>query len=152
MIEPDNKKLRVSKQCELLSLPRSTYYYEPRAIKESESYLLLINKILDQYAKTPFYGHVKTAIVLGMSVKVVRRLRKQLGLKTIYTKPNLSIANKAHKKYPYLLKDLEIKRINQVWSSDITYIKLNKGHVYLTAIKDLYSRKLLSWSLSNSLD
>jgi putative transposase len=75
-----------------------------------------------------------------------------IGLKTIYTKPNLSISNKAHKKYPYLLKDLEIKRINQVWSSDITYIKLNKGYVYLTAIKDLYSRKLLSWSLSNSLD
>ena len=88
----------------------------------------------------------------GISVKRVRRIRKQLGLRTIYPTKNLSVPNVSDKKYPYLLRDLDISRVNQVWSSDITYIKVNGSFCYLVAIKDVYSRKILSWKLSNTLN
>jgi putative transposase len=151
MIETNNK-ISIRRQCELLNFSRSNYYYSKKIKAENDVEATTIDNILKQYEKTPFYGHIKTANVLNLSVKSTRRIRKKLNLKTIYPSPNLSIPNQANKKYPYLLKDLEITRINQVWSSDITYIKLPVGSVYLTAIKDIFSRKLLSWQLSNTLD
>jgi putative transposase len=151
MIEPKHKTLSVKEQCKLLSVSKSWYYYIPSKIISFEDYRER-KLVLDQYLETPFYGYIKTAQATGLSPKKVRRIRKELGLKTLYPKPKLSLANKGHKKYPYLLRDLDIEYTNQVWATDITYLKLPKGHVYLTAIKDLYSRKILSWKLSNSLD
>jgi len=145
-------EVSIRRQCELLGFNRANYYYDVKVKTDREDELLEMNKVVEQYIETPFYGYRKTAKVLNLSEKKVRRLRKKLNLETLYTKPKLSIGNIEHKKYPYLLHDLEIKKVNQVWESDITYIKLKKGSVYLTAIKDVYSRKLLSWELSNTLD
>ena len=110
-----------------------------------------------QYMKTPYYGvprmhaHLRS-LNYEVNIKRVRRLMRKMGLKTIYNKPNLSKSNKSHKKYPYLLKGLKINKINQVWSTDITYIPMKKGFMYLTAVIDWYSRHVLSWRLSNSLE
>jgi putative transposase len=152
MIEADNKELSIIHQCKILNFCRSNYYYQSIPKVDSPNEIAIMNKILAQYEKTPFYGHIKTATTLKISPKIARRLRKKLNLKTIYPSPNLSIPNQENKTYPYLLRDLAITRVNQVWESDITYIKLPVGSVYLTAVKDVFSRKLLSWQLSNTLD
>lgn len=144
--------MSIRRQCELLGFNRANYYSKVKDKINSDGELLEMSKVVCQYEKTPFYGYRKTAKVLNLSEKKVRRLRKKLKLKTLYAEPKTSIAKKEHVKYPYLLKDLNIARVNQVWESDITYIKLKKGSMYLTAIKDVYSRKLLSWELSNTLD
>jgi len=115
-------------------------------------------RLLDQqYLKTPFYGVPKMTQYLRslkyhVNPKRVRRLMRKMGLEAIYPKPNLSKPNKEHKIYPYLLKGLKIDRINQVWSSDITYLPMARGYLYLVAIIDIYSRYVLSWELSNSLE
>lgn len=118
---------------------------------------MLMNLLDEQYTKTPFYGVQKMAVYLNeqgylVNVKRVRRLLRKMGLEAIYPKPNLSKANLEHKKYPYLLKGLEIIRCDQVWSTDITYVRLKKGFVYLVAIIDWYSRYVLNWRISTTLE
>lgn len=118
---------------------------------------MLMNLLDEQYTKTPFYGVQKMTIYLNeqgcqVNVKRVRRLLRKMGLEAVYPKPNLSKANPEHKKFPYLLKGLDIMRCDQVWSTDITYIRLKKGFVYLVAIIDWYSRYVLNWRISTTLE
>jgi len=154
-VDSDHKALSQRHQCQLLGVNRSSLYYIPAA--ESEYNIRLMNLLDEQYTRTPFYGVRKMTQYLNetghtVNIKRVRRLLRKMGLEAIYPKPNLSKANTEHKVYPYLLKGLDISRCNQVWSSDITYIRLKKGFVYLMAIIDWFSRYVLSWRLSNSLD
>lgn len=116
-----------------------------------------MNLLDEQYTRTPFYGVQKMTVYLNeqghqVNVKRVRRLLRKMGLEAIYPKPNLSKAAQGHKKFPYLLKGLEITRCDQVWSTDITYIRLHKGFVYLVAIIDWYSRYVLNWRISTTLE
>ncbi len=155
MIERGHPDLPVTKQCRLLSISRSTYYHEPRG--ESPENLALMGMIDRQFLETPFYGarqmtwHLRAEGRL-VNIKRVRRLMRLMGLKPIYRPPRTSIPVKGHKIYPYLLRGLEIARPNQVWCADITYIPLAKGFLYLVAIMDWWSRKVLAWRLSNTMD
>lgn len=138
-----------------MGLPRSSWYYKP--IPEDPEDLQLMRLLDEQYTRTPFYGARKMTAWLKtidehVNIKRVRRLMRRMGLEAIYPKPNLSRANTQHKKYPYLLKGLEITRPNQVWGTDITYIRLAGGFVYLVAILDWFSRYVLSWEVSVTLD
>lgn len=147
--------MSLRQQCELLSINRSSLYYVP--VEESELNIILMNLLDEQYTRTPFYGVQKMTVYLNeqgyqVNVKRVRRLLRKMGLEAIYPKPNLSKANLEHKIFPYLLKGLEIIRCDQVWSTDITYIRLQKGFVYLVAIIDWYSRYVLSWRVSTTLE
>jgi putative transposase len=131
-------------------------YYKPVS-QESDLNLRLMQELDKQYLKTPFYGTRKMTQYLrslGYEVnrKRVGRLMKLMGLETIYRKPNTSLPNKAHTIYPYLLSALKVEQVNQVWATDITYIPMNKGFMYLMAIIDLHSRKVLSWSVSNTME
>jgi putative transposase len=155
MVKPDYPELSIQSQCQLLGISRSSYYYQPQDISDEELRLL---KLLDeQYLKTPFYGSRKMTVylrLLGYEVnrKRVIRLMHQLGLQTIYAKKRTTIANPEHKIYPYLLRGLDIIHSNQVWCTDITYLPMRKGHFYLVAIMDWYSRKVLSWRISNTME
>lgn len=155
LIESYNKDVCIRRQCELLGISRSSYYYHPQS--ESEENLSIMLEIDKQYLSTPFYGvrriwaHLRS-LKIRINIKRVRRLLRLMGLEAIYCKPKTSVADKEHKKYPYLLKDLPITHVNQVWSSDITYIPMEKGFMYLTAVIDWHSRYVLSWELSNTLD
>jgi len=147
--------LSVRRQCKLLNLTRSSLYYARQP--ENERNLELMRRIDEIYTETPFYGIRKITEELrnrGYSVnhKRVRRLMRRMGLEAIYPKPNLSRANKEHRVYPYLLKDLTIDRPKQVWATDITYIPMERGFLYLVAILDWYSRYVLSWRVSTMLD
>jgi len=147
--------LSIRQQCALLGLARSSYYYEPAA--ESEENLLLMRLLDEQYTRTPFYGSRKMTAWLhtqGYPVerKRVRRLLQLMGLEPIYPKPHLSIAGVVVQRYPYLLRCMRIERCNQVWSCDITYIRLLRGFIYLIAVMDWYSRYVLSWEISITLD
>lgn len=155
LIEPANKQISIGRQCELLGLSRSTYYYEP--FPESEENLELMRLLDKQYMDTPYYGIRRMQWFLGqkghaVNHKKVARLLRLMGLEAVYPKPNLSKANPAHKIYPYLLRGVKIEQVNQVWSTDITYIPMEKGFMYLVAVMDWYSRFVLSWQLSNSLE
>jgi len=138
-----------------LGVSRSSYYYEPAPEKPLNLELM---RILDeQYTKTPFYGVPRMTVVLRkmgypIGPKRVARLMRSIGIQAIYPKQNLSKPNAGHQKFPYLLKGLEINRPNQVWATDITYIRLVNGFVYLVAIMDWYSRYVISWRLSNTMD
>ena len=147
--------MSIVRQCELLGLARSSYYYEP--VPESEEDLLLMRLLDEQYTRTPFYGKRKMVVFLqeqGYAVdrKRVRRLMQRMGLETIYPKPRLSLPGEQSVRYPYLLRGLSVDRIDQVWSCDITYIRLARGSVYLMAIIDWFSRFVLAWELSTTLD
>jgi putative transposase len=147
-------ELSIKSQCELLGISRSAYYYMPEPIVNEEE-LGILKAIKEVLKLRPFYGYRKIAESLkDMSVtkKQIRLIMKKAGLRAIYPGKRLSIPVKWHKKYPYLLRDKVIWLPNQVWATDITYIKLPGGHVYLVAIIDLFSRKTLSWKLSNTLD
>ncbi len=154
-IDPEHPALSIRKQCELSGVNRSTWYYPPG---EEAGYNLLLMRILDeQYTRTPFYGVRRmTAYLKKLGHKInpkrVRRLLRVMGLEAVYPKPNLSKPNPAHKIFPYLLNGLDIVRSNQVWSTDITYIRLEKGFVYLMAIIDWHSRYVLNWALSTTLE
>ncbi|MCC3306843.1 IS3-like element ISPpy1 family transposase [Psychrobacter sanguinis] len=155
LLEPDNKDFSVRKQCELLSINRSSLYYQPKPISELD--ITLMNLLDQQYTKTPFYGVKRmTAYLRQLGYQVgedrVRRLLRQMGLDAIYQHPNTSKPNSEHQVYPYLLRHVPISRCNQVWSTDITYIRLAKGFVYLMAVIDWYSRYVLDWSLSTTLE
>ena len=147
--------LPVTRQCALLHLPRSTFYHVPKPVSDEELELMaLIDRC---HLKHPFYGSRRIRDWLEdqghrVNRKKVRRLMRTMDLTAQYPKRNLSLANQAHKVYPYLLRDLVIDRPNQVWATDITYILMARGFVYLVAIMDWYSRKVLSWRVSNTLD
>ena len=151
---PD-KPLSLKRQCSLLSLSRSGLYYVPRG--ESEFNLSLMREMDETFLKYPFFGSRQMTRFLvnkGHSVgrERVTRLMRIMGLHAIYQEPRTTIVNPENKKYPYLLRGMKIDHANQVWSTDITYISMKKGFLYLTAIIDWYSRKILSWRLSNSMD
>ena len=155
MIELGHPDLGVRRQCELLGLNRATFYY--RAIPESAFNLDLMRMIDEQYTKTPFSGWPKMTAHLrrkGYRVnhKRVQRLLRRMGLQAIYPKKRTTVRAKDHKVYPYLLRGLAVTRPNQVWCADITYIPLQHGFMYLVAILDWYSRYVLAWELSNTLD
>jgi putative transposase len=147
--------LSVSQQCNLLGLSRSSFYYEPAT--ESVENLALMALLDREYTAHPFRGSRGMRAWLrreGYAVnrKRVQRLMRLMGLEAVYPKPRLSVGGAGHKVYPYLLRDVAIERVNQVWSTDITYIPMPNGFMYLTAVIDWYSRYVLSWRLSNTLD
>jgi putative transposase len=139
----------------VLGLARSSYYY--RGAGECEENLLLMRLLDEQYLRTPFYGIRRMTAWLcdlhyAVNHKRVARLMRLIGLEAIYPKPRLSVPGAGHRIYPYLLRDLAITKPNQVWSSDITYIRLRHGFVYLTAVMDWFSRYVLSWELSVTME
>ena len=156
LVEPAHEELSLQRQCELLGLARASYYYEGVAV--SAENLRLMNLLDEQYTKTPFYGVRKMTAWLNevkqesVNVKRIRRLLRIMGLEAIYQKPRLSQAAAGHRIYPYLLRGVKIARVNQVWSTDITYIRLHGGFVYLVAVIDWYSRYVLSWEVSTTLE
>ena len=155
LIEADNAALPIYRQCELLGLSRATYYYQPAETSAED--LRLMRLLDEQYTATPFYGSRRMVVQLwkqGHQVnrKRVQRLMRLLGLEAIYPKPRLSAPGEEHRVYPYLLRDLTIERPNQVWCTDITYIRMPRGFCYLVAILDWYSRYVLAWALSNTLE
>jgi putative transposase len=146
--------ISIRRQCELLELSRSNLYYKPKPISDEQ--LKVINLIDEIYTAHPYYGTrrmVKELEDHGIYIgrQQVRSYYKILGLEAVYPKINLSKRNHEHKVYPYLLRHLPITRANQVWSADVTYIRLKHGFVYLVAIIDWYSRCILSWRLSTTL-
>ena len=143
-------------QCRLLGISRSSYYYQTKESQEDRD-LADLQLILDALRVLPFYGYRKISRKLKpdhphLTRKRVRRIMRRFGLRALYATPRLTVPRKEHKKYPYLLSGKVIRYPNQVWASDISYCRLPGGHVYLTVILDLYSRKVLSWRLSNTLD
>lgn len=147
--------LPVTQQCKMLDLSRSSLYYQPVSLSEDE--LNMMSLIDEIHLRYPFYGSRRIRDELWdngfyVSRDRVRTLMKRMGVEALYRKPRLSKPHPGHKVYPYLLRGLKIDRANQVWAVDITYIPLSKGYVYLAAIMDWASRKVLSWRLSNTLD
>lgn len=155
MIEPDHPQLSIVRQCELLDLPRSSYYHVPAP--ETDQNLALMRVIDETFLAYPVFGSRQMTRWLrrqGYKVnrKRVRRLMEQMGLEVIYRKPNLSKKHPQNPVFRYLLRRLVIDRPNQVWAMDITYIPIKGGFIYLCAVIDWYSRAVLSWELSNTLD
>jgi putative transposase len=155
LIEPGHPDLSVRRQCELLGLSRSGLYDEPAG--ETPENLRLMRLIDDQYTARPFYGSRRmtewpTERGEEVNRKRVRRLMRVMGLEAIYPKPRLSTPGKGHKVYPYLLRGVAIERPDQVWSTDITYVPMASGFMYLAAVIDWYSRYVVAWRLSNTLD
>ena len=155
MIEPAHPQISIARQCDLLGLPRSTYYYQGTGEKAEN--LELMRRLDEQYTQTPYYGTRRMTAWLrsqGYAVnrKRVTRLLQTMGLETIYPKPHTSQAHPTHRVYPYLLRGVPITRVNQVWSTDITYIRLHGGFVYLVAVMDWFSRYVLSWAVSITMD
>jgi len=154
LVNKTDKEISISRQAELLGVSRSSIYYEPVI----DSYNLVLMRLIDeQYIKTPFYGSRKMTALLKrnghqINRKRVQGLMQQMGLEAIYPKPNLSKPNSCHKIYPYLLRGVKIDRPNQVWATDITYIRLHHGWLYLVAIMDWFSRYVVSWQTSTSLE
>lgn len=154
-MKKDHPDLSVRRQCSLLSLARSTLYYQPRG--ESAENLAFMEIIDRQFLDTPWYGSRQMARHMQRQGHKcgrhrVRRLMKLMRLVPIFQEPRTSKKHPEHKIYPYLLKDLPITRPNQVWCADISYIPMRRGFLYLVAIMDWHSRKVLSWRLSNSMD
>lgn len=156
-VEPGHKKITICRQCELLELNRSSLYYKEKG--ETEYNEQLMKLIDEQYVKTPFYGIDKMTKWLHVQKhhvnhKRVRRLMRQIGLEAVYPrrKRGLSIPDKQHRIYPYLLKDVQIDKTDQVWSADITYIRMYRGWLYLVAVMDWFSRYVLSWEVSITLE
>ena len=151
----DDPKLSVRRQCDLLGIWRSGLSYKPVPVRPED--LALMRLLDEQYTRTPFYGVRKMHAWLtsrghGDGVQRVRRLLRKMGLEAICPKPRLSFNGTDHRRFPYLLRGVPILRVNQVWSTDITYIRLRSGFVYLVAIIDWFSRYVLAWALSNTLD
>jgi putative transposase len=154
MVEPNNVHLSVVRQCELLQIHRSGFYYKPSI--ESQENLQLMRLMDEWYLTVPFYGIRRLTKLLqnqGFEVnrKRVKRLMVLMGWETIYHKRKTSQSNPTHAVYPYLLKGLTIERANQVWSIDITYVPMKKGFMYLCAIIDVYTRYVVNWGISNTM-
>ena len=155
MIEEDHPQLSVRRQCALLGLARASLYYAPQG--ESPENVQLMRLLDEQYTATPLYGVRRMTARLrsqGYAVnhKRVARLMQQMGIAALYAKPKLSQATAGHTIYPYLLRGVKVARVHQVWITDITYIRLHQGFVYLVAVMDWFSRSVLSWALSITLD
>lgn len=155
MVDLQHPRLPIVQQCRLLNVARSTVYYRPAPASDSD--LALMRLIDDQYLRTPYYGTRRMAVWLRRQGQIVNRKRVQrlmrlMGIEAIYPKPNTSKKHPESKIYPYLLRDLKIDRANQVWCTDITYIPMAKGFMYLVVIMDWASRYVLSWRLSNTMD
>ena len=155
MIERSHPTLSVGAQCRLLSISRSSYYYAP--LGETEMNLTLMRLIDRQFLETPFYGVQQMTWHLqneghAVNVKRIRRLMRLMRLMPIYQKPNTSKPAKGHKSYPYLLGGLRVDRPGQVWCADITYLPMRRGFLYLVAIMDWFTRKVLAWRISNTLE
>lgn len=154
LIDNQEGHISVTRQCELLGLSKSGYYYQPQAVDEET--LRIMNEIDKIYTEFPYYGRRKMAKELqGRGIKVgechTRSLMKAMGIEAIYPKPNISYNGREHIRYPYLLKDLKVERANQVWATDITYVKMVSGYMYLTAVLDWWSRYVVAWEVSNTL-
>ncbi len=155
MIAREHPQFSIVEQCALLKVPRSTLYYRPKPVSDAD--LDLMKRIDAIYLKWPFYGSRRMVAELrgeGWDVnrKRVRRLMRLMGIEAFYQKPNTSRKHPSHKIYPYLLRNLAITRPNQVWCADITYIPMAKGWVYLVAVMDWYSRRVLAWRLSITME
>jgi putative transposase len=155
IVEPEHQGLSITKQCELLQISRSSWYYE--AFGETELNLKLMRLIDEQFMEEPSYGTRHMARHLRrqgyrINRKRVRRLMQKMGLMAIYQKPNTSKPHPEHKIYPYLLRGVDIQESNHVWCADVTYIPMKRGFLYLVAIMDWASRKVLSWRLSNTME
>ena len=156
MVDPQMPDLSVSRQCRLLNVQRSSYYYRPKPIKAED--LELMRLIDEQYLKTPTWGsrsmrnHLRRLGYRRINRKRVQRLMRLMGLEAIYTKPKTSRPHPEHKIYPYLLRNLTIDHPNQVWAADITYVPLSRGFMYLVAVMDWHRRKVLAWRLSNTME
>ena len=152
----NDEDISLVRQVELLGISRSSLYYQPTPIDPKT--LEIMNQIDEIYTGKPFYGSRRMAVVLGnerkekINRKRVQRLMRVMGLQAIYPKPNLSKNDKPHIIYPYLLKNLKITHSNHVWGSDITYVRMNGGFIYLSAIIDLFSRLIVSWEVSITLE
>lgn len=157
-IEPGQQaRISVRRQCELIGLPRSSYYRQPVSPQETEENLLLMRLIDQEYTDHPFYGSRQMRNYLRrqgyrINRKRVQRLMHKMGIESVAPKPNTSKAHPEHRIYPYLLRNLEVICPDQVWCSDITYIRLAGGFVYLVAVMDWYSRYVLSWEISVTMD
>ena len=155
MVEPEHPELSVRRQCELLGLSRASLYYEPAG--ETPENLRLMRLIDEEYTAHPFYGSRKmtewlTARGEVVNRKRVQRLMRVMDLEAIYPRPKLSVAGRGHRIYPYLLRGVSIERADQVWSTDITYVPLARGFMYLAAVIDWYSRYVIAWRLANTLE
>ena len=142
--------MTIRQQCDLLELPQSTYYYHPQP--ESAENLRLLRRLDELYLQRPYFGSRRMAVELEVNRKRIQRLMRILGIEAHYPKPNLSRRHPDHKIYPYLLRGVSIERPNQVWSTDITDIPMRGGFLYLVAVMDWYSRFVLSWELSNTME
>lgn len=154
-IDPTHPRLSIVRQCALVSISRSTYY-EPEKGERSEN-LRLMRLIDEQFLQTPWYGSRQMARQLRrqghlVNRKRVRRLMAKIGLTAVYQRPKTTVSHPEHKIWPYLLRDVSIDRPNQVWCADITYIPMQRGFLYLVAVMDWASRKVLAWRLSNTMD
>jgi len=154
LVEPERAGLSVRRQCEVLGLPRSTFYYP--AVPESEEDLCLKRLIDEEYLQHPFYGSRNMTerlqrLEYDVNRKRVQRLMREMGIQAIYPKKT-TVPAAGHKIYPYLLRGVKIVRVNQVWSTDITYVPMQRGFMYLVAIMDWHSRYVLSWRVSNTMD
>ncbi len=155
MINAADDRLSVARQCDLLGLSRSSFYYE--APGENNYNIYLMRRLDEQYLETPFYGVRRMTAWLNrqgeaVNEKRVRRLLRQMGLLAIYPPPRLSLGGAPARKYPYLLRGMTVERSNQVWSTDITYVPMANGFMYLVAVMDWHSRYVLAWELSNTLE
>jgi len=155
LIDPGDSAVSIAKQCQLLRLARSTYYYKSKSTKKEQD-----KQIMDQidqvYTQYPFYGVRRITEALQQQGQIinhkrVHRLMRSMGIQAIYPKPNTSKANKSHPVYPYALKDVSIERVNQVWGVDITYIRMRNEFLYLYVILDWHSRYIVEWELSDRL-
>jgi putative transposase len=156
-IDTDHAQISVARQCELVGLPRSSFYYAPQRYGESAKNLALMKQIDRIYTRRPFYGSPRITEALrrqGQAVneKRVARLMRVMGLQAIVPGPHTSQPHPENPVYPYLLRDLEVVRPDQVWASDITYLPMRAGYLYLVAIMDWFSRFVLAWELSNTLE
>lgn len=155
MVDRRHPALSTLRQCALLGISRSGVYYRPRGPSRND--LAVMKQIDQQYLATPFYGSRRMRVWLGRqgcraSRKRVQRLMRTMGLSAIYRRPRTSKPAPGHKVYPYLLRSMEITSPNQVWAADITYIPMDRGFLYLVAVMDWYSRHVVAWRLSNTLD
>lgn len=155
LVERDHGEISVRRQCGLLGVHRSSLYYTP--VGESNENLRLMRLLDEQYTRAPFYGSRRMTEWLttqghDVNRKRVSRLMALMGIEAVYPKPKLSQPGEGHRVYPYLLRGTTVARVNQVWSTDITYIRMKQGFVYLVAVMDWFSRFVLSWSLSLTME